>query len=212
MLEEFLEDITVAGAQLVPRRKAYRMDGTSPNPDMRKRARLGSCNCCDYFIFGSDKGVILIEETRLGDQIKDLMEKYEYLNSIDKQNHVIKIILQENRLKVYGSLLVLCRLFCQEAHRVRRTWTTFLRELTLCRLFRREADRASAFISSDTKYSFWLVASAREPADDVIVIDHVRDRLDVQLKGLLTKAVVDSVKVVPAEKLAERLASAHLAS
>ena len=188
MLEEFLEDITVAGAQLVPRRKAYRMDETSPNPDMRKRARLGSCNCCDYFIFGSDKGVILIEETRLGDQIKDLMEKYEYLNSIDKQNHVIKIILQENRLKVYGSLLVLCR------------------------LFRREADRASAFISSDTKYSFWLVASAREPADDVIVIDHVRDRLDVELKGLLTKAVVDSVKVVPAEKLAERLASAHLAS
>ena len=187
VLEEFLEDITVAGAQLEPRCKAYRMDGTSPSPDMREKAGLGTCNCCDYFIFGSDKDIILIEETRLAEQIKDLMQKYSYLNFPDQQGHVTKIILQENRLKVYGSLLVLCRLFC------------------------READGVAASVSPDTRYSFWLVASVEEPADEIIAIDYVRDRLNVELRGLLTKAVVDSVEIVPADALAERLASAYLA-
>ena len=188
MLEEFLEDITVAGAQLAPRRTAYRMDATSSGRNMRKTARLGTCNCCDYFIFGPDNGVILIEETRLGDQIKDLMEKYSYLNPIDQKGHVTKIILQENRLKVYGSLLILCRLSCRQGGEVAES------------------------ISSDTKYSFWLVSSVKEPADEVFAIDYVRDWLNVELKGVLTKAVVDSVEVVPAEVLAEKLSSAHLAS
>ena len=180
VFEEFLEGITVAGAPLVPQREAYRMDG---DPDMRNRAGLGTCNCCDYFTFGSDNGVILIEETRLGDQIKDLMREYSYLNSTDQRNHVTRLILQENRLKVYGSLLVLCRLFC------------------------RETDAVAASMSSNTKYSFWLVASVKEPADDVITIDHVRDLLFVELRGVLTKDVVNSVEVVPAEDLADKLAS-----
>ena len=184
VLEEFLGGITVAGVPLTPQREAYRMDGTSPGPDMRKKAGLGDCNCCDYFTFGADNGVILIEETRLGDQIKDLMKKYSYLDSTDQRNHVTTLILQENRLKAYGSLLVLCRLFS------------------------RETDGVAASISSDTKYSFWLVASVKEPADDVITVDHVKDRLVVELGSLLTKAVVDSVEVVPADALATKLASA----
>ena len=184
VFEEFLEGITVAGTPLVPQREAYRMDGTSPDPDMRKSAGLGTCNCCDYFTFGTKNCIILIEETRLGDRIKDLMRKYSYLNSTDQRNHVTTLILEENRLKVYGSLLVLCRLFSKKANAV------------------------AASISSDAKYSFWLVASVKEPADDVITMDHLRDRLSRQLRDVLTRAVVDSVEVVPAEALAAKLSSA----
>ena len=157
VLEEFLEGITVAGVPLTPQREAYRMDGTSADPDMRRKAGLGHCNCCGYFTFGSDNGVTLIEETRLGDQVKHLMRKYSYLNikPTEQRNHVTRLILQESRLKVCGSLLVLCRLFS------------------------READGVAASISSDTKYSFWVVASVKEPADDVITVDHVKDRLVV---------------------------------
>ena len=184
VFKDFLESITIAGEPLVPQREAYRMDGTFPDPDMRRRAGLGTCNCCDYFTFGADNGVILIEETRLGDRIKDLMEKYKYLDDTDQRNHVTRLILQENRLKAYGSLLVLCRLFSKKA------------------------DAVAASISSDTKYSFWLVASVKEPADDVFAMDYFKDRLGRQLRDVLTKAVVDSVEVVPAEALAAKLASA----
>ena len=112
------------------------------------------------------------------------MEKYKYLDSTDQRNHVTRLILQENRLKAYGSLLVLCRLFSKKA------------------------DAVAASISSDTKYSFWLVASVKEPADDVFTMDYFKDRLVRQLRDVLTKAVVDSVEVVPAEALAAKLASA----
>ena len=185
MYEEFAEDITVAGAPLAPRRKAYRMDGNDPGPDMRKKVGLGTCNCCDYFTFGTRDAVILIEETRLAAQIEHLMQEYSYLNSTHQRNHVIECILRENRLKVYGSLLILCRLFCAEA------------------------DALAAPISSARKYSFWLVASVENSTDDVIAIDHVRDQLFRDLRGVLTSAVVDSVEIVPAEALANKLDAAR---
>lgn len=182
VFEEFLEDITVAGVPVAPKREAYRMDGNPPDPDMRGKAGLGTCNCCDYFIFGSGNEVILIEETQLSAQIGDLMQKYSYLDSADRRDHVTKLILQENRLKAYGSLLVLCRLFC------------------------READGVTASISLERKYSFWLVASVSEPTDEVITIDYVRDQLFSELRSVLTAAVLDSVEIVPADALAHKLA------
>ena len=184
MYEEFLEDITVAGELLTPRRKAYRMDGNTPNPDMRKKVGLGTCDCCDYFTFGSCDSFILIEETRLTAQISHLMQKYSYLNSTDQNSHVIECILRENRLKVYGSLLVLCRLFC------------------------RETDEVAASVSPDRNFSFWLVAGVENSTDDVIPIDHIRDRLFVELRGVLSPAVVDSVEIVPACALANKLTAA----
>ena len=183
MYEEFLERITVAGKPLTPERTAYRMDGNIPNPDMRKKVGLGTCDCCDYFTFGSSNAVFLIEETKLTAQIGDLMQKYSYLNPTDQHNHVIECILRENRLKVYGSLLVLCRLFC------------------------RETDKVAASVSSDRKFSFWLVASVEDSTDDVITIDYIRDRLSDELKSVLSPAVVDSVEIVPACVLANKLAA-----
>ena len=181
MFEEFLEGITVAGKPLEPERQTYRMDGVPPDPHMRKKAGLGACNCCDYFAFGSGNSVILIEETRLAEQVKHLMEEFSYLNSIDQKKHVIKFIQEENRLKAYGSLLVLCRLFCKK-------------------------ENGAAPISLETKYSFWLVASSAGPSDDVITLDHLKDRLVDQLRSVLG-AVVDAVEVVPAERLADKLES-----
>lgn len=181
MFEEFLEGITVAGKPLEPERQAYRMDGVPPDPHMRRKAGLGACNCCDYFVFGSGNSVILIEETRLAEQVKHLMEEFSYLNSIDQKKHVIKFIQEENRLKAYGSLLVLCRLFCKK-------------------------ENGAAPISLETKYSFWLVASSAGPSDDVITLDHLKDRLVDQLRSVLG-AVVDAVEVVPAERLADKLES-----
>ena len=185
MYEEFAEDITVAGAPLAPKRKAYRMDGNDPDPDMRKKVGLGTCNCCDYFAFGARDAVILVEETRLAAQIARLMQEYSYLDSTDRHNHVIECILKENRLKVYGSLLVLCRLFCAET------------------------DAPAAPISSDRKYSFWLVASVENSNDESKAIEHVKDRLFLDLRGVLSSAVVDSVEIVPAEALAKKLDAAR---
>lgn len=178
MFEEFLEGITVAGEPLEPKRQAYRMDGDPPDPEMRRMAGLGACNCCDYFAFGSSNKVILIEETRLAKQIEDLMERFSYLSSTDQKDHVTKLILQENRLKAYGSLLVLCRLFCNK-------------------------ENGAAPISLETKYSYWLVASSAGPTDEVITLDHLKDRLVDQLRSVLG-AVVDTVDVVPAERLADK--------
>ena len=62
-LEKFLEPIELAGTPLQDHR-AYRMDGESPQPDMRKDVGLGPCNCCDYFLLSKDDTIILIEETK----------------------------------------------------------------------------------------------------------------------------------------------------
>ena len=181
MFEEFLEGITVAGKPLEPERQAYRMDGVPPDPYMRRKAGLGACNCCDYFVFGFGNSVILIEETRLAEHIKYLMKKFSYLNSTDQKKHVTELILEENRLKAYGSLLVLCRLFCNK-------------------------ENGAAPISLETKYSFWLVASSAGPSDDIITLDHLRGRLVKQLRSVLG-TVVDTVEVVPAERLSGKLES-----
>ncbi len=108
--DQFLEPIKVAGESLGDIHQAYRMDGNSPKPDMRRDAGLGTCNCCDYFMFAEDHIVVLIEETRLLEQVENLKIQYDYLEDNDKEKFVKKYIRQENKLKVYGSMLVLCRL------------------------------------------------------------------------------------------------------
>ena len=90
-------------------------------PDMRKTVGLGTCNCCDYLTIKDDT-VVLIEETQLMEMIKNLKSEYQYLSEDDKSKFVDKCILQENKLKVYGSMLVLCRLdtACNDAKILRK--------------------------------------------------------------------------------------------
>ena len=76
-LEKFLEPIELAGTPLQDHH-AYRMDYKQSRPDMRLEVGLGTCNCCDYFMLSQDDTIILIEETRLIDQHRDLQNEYHY--------------------------------------------------------------------------------------------------------------------------------------
>ena len=154
---------------------------------MRASAGLGTCNCCDYFTF-HDSTVVLIEETRLLCQIKNLQKTFaqdlQKSVSVLKENEresvnrrVLRHLRQENVLKVYGSLLVLCRL----AKVV-------------------DGGVEAAALSRPT--SFWLVYGDSLGGDDMIFSDNLRGQLRSDLRGALTGAVVRDVEVVPAESLA----------
>ena len=94
-----------------PSLKAYCLDGDDFKGDNSKNlpmiAGLGACSCCDYFC-PTDDCVILIEETQLIAKKNNLKETYGADVKIISEE-----IRKENYLKVYGSLLVLCRLKSQ---------------------------------------------------------------------------------------------------
>ena len=178
-LEEFLDEVQAAGKPVAPSLFAYRMDGTSPDSNMRARAGLGTCNCCDYFTFNNG-AVVLIEETRLGAQIQDILETLAHLEDRKRNRHLLRSLRQENRLKVYGSLLVLCR------------------------LARQLVNKAEAVAVSRTA-DFWLAFSGDMDQDDARGFDHIRDELVGDLRSVLTPAVVKDVRIVPASELGKRL-------
>lgn len=181
-LDNFLEIARAGREALEPARVVYRMDDTSPFFNMRKSAGLGTCNCCDYFTFGNAGTIILIEETELARQIADLKNRYLGLNSEERNKQIRQIIKQENRLKVYGSLLVLCRL---------------ARKLTDAQ----EIDALSKIVD------FWLVISGIETDDYLEILDNLRDELLLDLRGVLTNAVVRDVKILSASQAGQRLPS-----
>ncbi|MCY4612065.1 MAG: hypothetical protein OXB94_00360 [Nitrospira sp.] len=175
-LEKFLEPIQIAGSPLENHR-AYRMDG---QPDMRKGAGLGTCACCDYFVTNTDS-IFLIEETELLKSIKGWKKKVEYLNKNDQKNFVDEKVKTENRLKVYGALLVLARLTNRYAE---------VRNLV-----------------GEKKYCFWLVVSGLSTAEDKRYIDNLKDHLTGALGGALSPEVMDKVEVFPANYLEGKLSA-----
>lgn len=112
-LGKFLEPIKIDGKLINKDRQAYRMDG---EPDMRTEAGLGACDCCDYFTISATTNrnvVILIEETDLTNttaQLEQLAKKYPSLSNDDQEKLNNENARKENKLKVYASMLVLCRL------------------------------------------------------------------------------------------------------
>ena len=179
MLEKYLEPIVVGGQTLDEKHQAYRMDSTSPQNDMRKKAGLGTCNCCDYFIAGRDNTVVFIEETQLVGQIKDLKSEYQYLQDDDQKDFVSKCIRDENKLKVYGSMLVLGHL------------------ATACREVKK--------LLKAKKYRFWLVVSGVNTAEEKIVFDNLKDRLSQELKSALTGNILAGVEIIPSRVFAAKL-------
>lgn len=157
---------------------AYRMDNTSL--DMRTSVGLGSCNSCDYFTFANER-VVLIEETRLIEQIKDLQE--EYGQGLDDKGRpapeIRRALRKENRLKVYGSLLVLCWLAKRLENKI-------------------EAKMVSGIVD------FFLVVSDEIDSDSARYFDHIKDDLKGDLRGVLRTAVND-VRVVWARHIGSRL-------
>ena len=179
-LKNFLEEARAGGELLDPVCRVYRMDDNSPGSNMRKSAGLGTCNCCDYFTFENTETITLIEETQIVDQIINLKNEYEYLKNEDQKIHILKAIKWENKLKVYGSLLVLCRLAPKLV----------------------DHDEAVAL---SRKVDFWLVTSGSENDDNLGIFDNIRDELLQDLRSTLTSTVVNDVKIVPAGRFAEKL-------
>ena len=110
-LSDFLEEIVLSDDTRLSE-KAYRMDtGGASGKSMRARAGLGAVHCCDYLHI-SNNGFVLIEDTHLDAKIREMFDELHALGG-DKnlQKKTIRNrIRQENCLKVYGSMLVLCRL------------------------------------------------------------------------------------------------------
>ena len=180
-LDQFRETIQIAGKPLDSQIVAFGIDGKSREmPDMRKYVELGECNSCDYFL-PADDSIILIEETQLLRGMKKLRKEYGYLNGQDRELHVNRRIREENRLKVYGSLLTLCRL-------------------------RSKCDRARRMIDGK-RYKFWLVVSDSDVAEVDKYMDSLQGDLYTALGGALSKKVVDEVDVLPANLLTKKLTS-----
>ena len=111
-LSLFKEKIKPEG-KLSLNKSAYRMDGNPPEIErMAKYAELGTPSSCDY-LYIKNKKAILIEDTHLGKQLKIIQFATKDLENEQKENKLFRaktILRQEYSLKVYGSLLILCRL------------------------------------------------------------------------------------------------------
>ena len=176
-LSKFLQPITLAGESL-PDHRAYRMDDTSEHSDMRKDVGLEPCNCCDYFLI-SDGVVVLIEETELRRQIEDLKNEYHYLSGTDQTEFIDEKILRENRLKAYGSMLVLCRLVA--------------------------INTEARNLLGTKKYKFWLVVSDEYGPQTARFFRNWKDRFVNDLKSGLGKEIVDDVEIVPSHVFVGKL-------
>ena len=153
------------------------MDCTGNN-DLRKHAGLGTCSCCDYFIF-NEESVFLIEETQLTHTVNTLRSYSRNLDGLDRQKFIKKQIKMGNQLKLYGSMLVLCRL------------------AAVCR-------NVSDALQGKS-YVFWLVASGEVDQEDHIYFESLRNQLFIELRGQLTRELVEDVKVLPSDRLEQVL-------
>ena len=173
---QFDEEIKIAGCRIS--KSAYKMDGHENN-DMRISAGLGTIHSCDYF---KDYGnfVVLLEETQLIKTIKSFKDQYNYLSREDQEYLSNARVREENTLKVYGSLLVLCRLAEQKME---------VKEML-----------------QGKKYIFWLVASGMNSQDN-IALQNVRLKLCDALKGALGGSIVERIEVFSSKYLEQKISN-----
>ena len=171
-LSQFAEEIeSVSGF------KAYRMDNTAN--DMCGAAGLGTCECCDYVTVSKDgQSVVLIEETDLGQTIVAFKQRHGYLNDEDQTALLYEDVLREHRLKLYGSMLVLCRL---------SSWWA----------------RVKAFLP-ENQFHYWLITTT-DSSDSSVLLDHLRDKLRNFLKSTLKKEMLTEVDIIPSTELDRKL-------
>ena len=133
-LQDFLTrqiEIEVVGREQplrFPVEAAYAVDKPADDckkgPVLRNELKMASCHCCDYII-PKENGILLLEDSNLKEKKRDLEHEWlcfreflgeeEIRNLFSKklQEKILKIIKNEQLLKAYASLLLLCRLISQ---------------------------------------------------------------------------------------------------
>lgn len=162
---------------------AFRMDGKgNPTPAMAKDADIG-VSICDY-LYLHEKKAILIEDTRLGQKFKNFsryfQEEISKTNNKNQPENLQKEIdlfkkdtVNENLLKVYGALLVLCRL-----------------------------EKKSKEIASDLSnkiFEFWLVINDEENIEAIeLILPRLKNSLSKKLTGRLkgAKLITQETKIL----------------
>ena len=164
-LEGFISP-DIAGVPVPMGAVAYRMD--DEKNDMRMLCDMGGSASCDYFMVWKNS-IVLIEDTFLQEKAKTLEEECAALaGDKDKQEYVVQFLRRENALKIYSSLLMLCRLEARFPS-VRQAL-------------------------AGKKHDFWLVAKDKnfDTETDIVKIGDLRGRL----KGTLGKTCRD-INIVP---------------
>lgn len=180
---QFLEEIEISDRPLGDGYKAYRMDGGRQKPDMRAEIGLGTCHCCDYFKM-QENVVILIDDTRLMETILKFKEEFDAMIEGEKKGKFLnRKICNENILKVYGSLIVLCY------------W------------MRKHAD-ISNFID-EKKHDFWLIVSDVDNDDGRIAFDNLQDQLLSDLRTALKKDIIQDVQILTTRELKDKLVNEY---
>ena len=164
---------------LVPSSEAaYRID--APHNDMRKTCGMGGSECCDYFLLRNNS-IVLIDDTRLEAKVKRLAGECRGLG-LDKkgrnreQTYIVQALRRENALKIYGTMLMLCRLESKFPPKAQQ-------------------------LLAKRKYDFWLVAT-----DGKFGVDYVKGgKLQAGLKGTFRKAV-EEIDIVSSKDLPKVLA------
>ena len=100
----------------------------------------------------------------------------------EQNRYINQIVRQKNELKIYGFLLVLSH------------------------LTRKLADSMEADVISG-KVDFWLVTSESGNGDNLKAFDNLKDQLLLDLRSTLKNAVVNNVRILPADLFSKRLPS-----
>ena len=187
-LSLFKEKIKPEGKQPL-NKSAYRMDGTE-SPRMAECAGLGTPSSCDY-LYIKGKNASLIEDTNLGEKLKTIQFKVKDLENKQKENKLFRaktILMQKYNLKIYGSLLILCRL--SQKHKL-----------------------VTKELQNIDFYDFFLVINDEDNIKAIDteeikgILDFLKEKLRESLTGQLKGGaqLINKVKVLFVEQLEENL-------
>ncbi len=167
---------------------AYRIDADgTKTPSMVEYAGLVKNNkpfCCDY-LYINEKQAVLIEDTHLGETAQNILKELteekpgSAINNKKKQKYIKQFIRKKYCLKVYGSLLILCRLM--------RKYADICEEL------------------DNKTFSFWLIINDIKNIPVIHSMDLIpflKKSLDDALKK---KRLVAHIKIFVVTQLKEKL-------
>ena len=176
-IDRFFQVIEIADDPISGGYEAYKMDEMHDKFGMKRFVGLKECNSSDYFL-PYKNSIVLIEETRLSESIEVFKEEYDYLELENKIDFAIKQTRNEMRLKVYGSMLILCRLTIK-------------------------SDYARKMFQGK-RFAFWLVSS-NLTIEDARAFDNIHDDLLSALHGSIGDEIIEDVQVISSDVLVTRL-------